>query len=335
MISIMTTMILIIVISLIVLGFASLSRRNQRESLDRQLSTQAFYAAESGVNDAREAIKAAPAGTVIPEKTSCTGTAGGFYNANPVIDNNANVKYSCLLVDPSPTVLRYTDVGTNSIVVPITAKSGTISRIELTWQSKITSGDPMTGCWETMPSFTTTSGWGCGYGVLRFDLVPTSGTFTAASLASSTMTTFAIPVWSGSFPTIPYAPGASNNNVKTPVYCLTANCKMTVNNLTQNSYHMRISSIYRNASLQIRAYNSAGTVLEIEGSQALIDVTGRAQDVLRRVQVSVPLRANSNNDVSDYAIQSTDSICKRFSVMDNYFDSDVSGVSSSNRLCQP
>jgi len=58
MVSIMVTMILMIVMSLIVVGFAQVSRRNQRVALDRQLSTQAFYAAESGVNDAREFLDA-------------------------------------------------------------------------------------------------------------------------------------------------------------------------------------------------------------------------------------------------------------------------------------
>jgi Tfp pilus assembly protein PilX len=54
MVAIMVTMILMIVISLIVVGFAQISRRNQRQALDRQLSTQAFYAAETGVNDASD-----------------------------------------------------------------------------------------------------------------------------------------------------------------------------------------------------------------------------------------------------------------------------------------
>jgi hypothetical protein len=74
----------------------------------------------------------------------------------------------------------------------------------------------------------------------------------------------------------------------------------------------------------------------MEGAQAVIDSTGKAQDVLRRIQVNVPLRATSQNELSDYAIQSTDAICKRFSVMNGgYYDNDVTGVTSTsgNRLC--
>jgi len=38
-VSIMVTIIMMLVISLIVLGFATVTRRNTREALDRQLST--------------------------------------------------------------------------------------------------------------------------------------------------------------------------------------------------------------------------------------------------------------------------------------------------------
>jgi Tfp pilus assembly protein PilX len=335
MISIMTTMILIIVISLIVLGFASLSRRNQREALDRQLSTQAFYAAESGVNDARARItQAINANATVPEKTTCTGTASGFYTASPDIDAAANVRYSCLLVDPSPTVLRYGDVGTNSVVIPLTASSGTFSRIQLDWQSKV-SGNPLSGCPGTVNAFTTTGGWSCGYGVLRFDLVRTDGTFGASDLQNNrTMTTFAVPVTGGTT-SIPFAAGTANGNVRAGTTCTTDGCRLSVSGLTSSSYYLRVSSVYRNVSMQVRGFNSLNNAIEIQGAQATIDATGRAQDVLRRIQVSVPLSADSQNQVSDYALQSTDSICKRYSVMDDYFDNDVSGITSTNRLCQP
>lgn len=340
MVSIMTTMILMIVITLTVLGFAQLSRRNQRESLDRQLSTQAFYAAETGVNDARKLIQTALAsGTPIADKTACSG-AWSVGVLNPDIDASANVKYSCLLVDVSPKILRYSDVGTTSIIVPMTTTSGTFSSVKIDWQSKI-AGTPAAGCPTTLPAsagngqFTPTATWVCGYGVLRFDLVPVSGAaLTAEGLRNATMTTFAVPFSSGGTASIPYAAGTTNNNTR-GVTCTNTGCSLTVTGLTQDSYYLRISSLYRNVSLQVSGANAAGSQLEIQGAQAVIDSTGRAQDVLRRIQVNVPLRTTSENELSDYAIQSRDSICKRYSVMNGFFDTTVNGVTSSNRLCQP
>src|SRR5689334_20404193 len=88
MVAIMVMLILMLVISLIVLGFAQISRRNQRQSLDRQLSTQAFYAAETGINDAAEIIKnALAAGTTAADKPDCQSDGGGFYaGLTPVLD---------------------------------------------------------------------------------------------------------------------------------------------------------------------------------------------------------------------------------------------------------
>src|SRR5437762_1324315 len=48
--SIIVTFMFLLVISLIVVAYGRIIRREQQQSLDRQLSTAAFYAAESGIN---------------------------------------------------------------------------------------------------------------------------------------------------------------------------------------------------------------------------------------------------------------------------------------------
>lgn len=348
MIAIMTTMVLMVVISLIVLGFAQVSRRNQRESLDRQLSTQAFYAAETGVNDTRKVIQdAVTAGaTTIPEKTGCTETAGGFYNLSPVIDAARNVKYSCLLVDPSPTSLDYGNIGPTSTVIPIASKSGAaLNSLRFEWKAKDseTPGWPLAGCpASTNDVFSAAAGWACGYGVLRLDIVPTNGSgLNIAGLQNSTMTTFVVPQGSGAAAICPavgmrcigYAGGASNTNNRVGVVCNATSCRLQVTGLTQNSYHVRVSSLYRYVSLNVCAADTSNACMEVTGSQVVIDSTGRAQDVLRRIQVRVPLKSDSTNQLSDYAIQSADSICKRYSIMSGLLTRDSLGVSGTSRLC--
>lgn len=339
MVAIVTTMVLMVVISLIVLGFATISRRNQRESLDRQLSTQAFYAAESGVNDARKIIQAAlNAGQPVRDKTDCTGTGtAGFYSGlDPVIDAAHNVSYSCLTVDPAPKKLRYSDIGTTSTIVPLVSFDGTaISNLKLDWQSKATSGNPTTGCPTTVVNiFTPAASWSCGYGVLRFDLVPTAGALNIDTLNANTMTTFAVPFSSGGTNTIGYAAAPGNTNNRVGVSCTSSGCSVTVTGLTQNSYHLRVSSVYKDAALQITATSATGNQLRIAGSQAVIDSTGKAEDVLRRIQVNLPYRETSENQLSDYAIEMQGSLCKRYTVMNGFLSIDGSGISSSNPLCQ-
>jgi hypothetical protein len=342
----MVTLILMIVISLIVVGFAQISRRNSRQALDRQLSTQAFYAAETGVNDVRNLVKTAVlTGQNVPEKTDCgpgSGATAAFYaGLDPDLDNTGQdeAEYTCVMVDPTPETLLYSNIGTDSLVVPVISANGSnISTAKLVWQTKDNTTTPTTSCpTSTSGVFTPTgASWSCGYGVLRVDLVPTDGTFDYAGLQNRTMTTFLVPQRpgsAGSTNTTPYAAGGANNRIG--INCTDTDCNLTFTGLSTNQYYVRVSSIYKEVSLQLNAFNSSGTPLELQGAQAVIDATGKAQDVLRRIQVHVPLTPSSVNRLSDYSMQSTDAICKRFIIMDNYFDSQVSGVTSTNPLCAP
>jgi Tfp pilus assembly protein PilX len=354
MVSILVTMLLMVVITLIVLGFAQISRRNQRQAVDRQLSTQAFYAAEAGINDARNLIKnAISSGTAIPAKTDCTngsGPAAAFYGGlNASLDTPNNVSYTCLMVDPAPKTLLYNDIGTSSTIIPLVSASGVnLSSLKLSILSKDGTPNPVTGCPSTAnAAFSTTAAWtasGCGYGVLRFDLVPTNGALTMNGLQTNTMTSFLVPVSSGttSIP-FPASPATSNNpNNRVAMTCLANGCNMTITGLSTNQYYMRITSIYKDVTLVVAANDSSSNPLALTSAQAVIDATGKAQDVLRRVQVHIPLTPSSSNQLSDYAIESTDAICKRFVTMDGYFQSyaasSVAGLTSittpPNPLCQ-
>lgn len=341
MVAIMVTLILIIVISLIVLGFAQISRRNQRQALDRQLSTQAFYAAESGVNDAAELIKNAnQTGAAVAAKPDCASTGGGFYSTlAPTLDAASGVSYTCLMVDPDPVTLVYSSIGQRGTIVPLIPTGGSIAKITLTWQSKEDTATPVNNCPTTPATFGKTSTWTCGYGVLRFDLVPTDGALSLAGLQSGAMSTFVVPLRSGAgVATVPYTTGGGNNRLG--VICTNTNCSMSITTPARAQFYMRVRSIYKDVSLQIEAFDASGNPLQLSGAQAVVDATGKAQDVLRRIQVRVPLAGSSTNLQSDYAAQSSEAICKRFSVMDGFFQSDanvaVPGVagSTTNQLCQ-
>lgn len=344
MVSILVTMMLMIVISLIVLGFAQISRRNQRQATDRQLSTQAFYAAETGINDARNLIKAAiSTNTVIPQKTDCnlgSGPAAAFYGSlSPDIDAANNVAYSCLMVDPSPKELVYDSISSRGTVVPLTAATGTISTLKLQIVTKDTTTTPATGCPTSVNNtFSSATAWstsGCGFGVLRFDLVPTTGSLNAGILQDKTMTSFLVPMRTGGATSIGYPAGtASTNNAnnRVGVRCSGTTCTMSITGLNASQYYMRVNSIYKDIKLIVTATDSSNTVVGLNGTQAVIDATGKAQDVLRRIQVRMPLIPVNNSLISDYALESSDSVCKRFVTMDGYFQSyaasAVSGLTS-------
>jgi len=343
MVAIMVTLILMMVISLIVMGFAQISRRNQRQALDRQLSTQAFYAAETGINDVAELIKTATeSGTAVAAKPDCASNGGGFYTSLvPVLDAANSVQYTCLIVNPTPTSLVYSSVGSTSTIIPLTATSGTIASLTITWQSKDATTTPATNCPASKTNvFSPTVSWDCGYGVLRFDLVPTTGSLSVGGLQSSTMTTFAVPLnptGAGDASSFGFAAGS---NALKGIVCSQTSCTLTITGLTQSQYYLRASSLYKNDALIVSASDGTGTAISLQGAQAVIDATGKAQDVLRRVQVRAPLSGSSTNRMGDFAIQSAEALCKRFAVMDGFFQSDANnvvpgvGASTANPLCQ-
>jgi Tfp pilus assembly protein PilX len=337
MVSIMVTMILMIVLSLIVIGFAQIARRNSRQSLDRQLSTSAFYAAEAGVNDVRNLIKTY--GTP-PAKTDCTngsGATAAYYGHLPsaTLDTPTDVKYTCVMVNPAVATLPYT-LGYTGTVVPLVASSGTINTLKFNWQKSTASSTPTSGCTGNLVA---AGSWSCGYAGLRFDLIPTNANYSTSTIMGKTMSSYVIPVQSGGVTTAAFRADGGADLIKTT--CTNTDCNLTINSgLGGTQYYLRImSQYYSNVALQISGTDGSGSPVSFTGAQVLIDVTGKAQDVLRRVQVRVPATGTSTNLTSDYAIESTGSVCKRFDIMTNHYQSDAGNAvpamnNGGNPLCK-
>lgn len=342
MVAIMVTMVLMIVVSLIVMGFAQISRRNQRQAIDRQLSTQAFYAAETGVNDVRKIIAQKAGSGAVAAKENC-GPSAYYNDLNPNLNTEGDIRYTCVLVNPTPEMLRYSDISTTGRIVPIvSANSTAIANIHLEWDAKERRDasnnliPPINNCPVNNSDLVPTSQWQCGYGVLRIDLVPTSGSLSYNGLQNGTMTTFLVPRASGGTSAIGYSSSLNGANNRLGATCDNTKCSFRINSLGGTQYYMRASSIYRNADqLRVYATDAGGSRIPLANAQVVIDSTGKAQDVLRRIQVYVPINSGLNQ-MSDYGLQVTDSLCKRFVVMENYFDSQVPSVTSpGNPLCQP
>lgn len=317
--SLLFAMVMMVVISLIVLGFAQVARRGQRESTDSQLSASAYYAAESGVNDVIN-LAAQHGGTLQP-KTTCANT-GTFYSPlqrSSQLSAADNVSYTCVLVNTGAgggiPSLAYSSLSTGQ-----------------SWATEITPGDSYTGNYylrfelapngggNTLAQCPSALGinpasWSCPYPVLRFDLVPqsTSG-YTRSSLDNSTMTAFISPTSSSATGSAAFQSANGGKALEAQAACSDSDCTFDVTGL-HGKYYIRVLPLYVQAKqLTLTAYSSANTPVGLSGSQVIVDVTGKAQDVLRRIQVHLPVvSVNRQGIYPDYALESTDSICKRFS----------------------
>lgn len=110
-VSIMVVSILVILISLVTIGFARLMNRETREALDKQLGVQSYYAAESGVNDAisyLNTFKATPGSDIKDAAIDTCDKSRSKLNFNlSDTTEKGNAQYSCVLIDPEPAALIF------------------------------------------------------------------------------------------------------------------------------------------------------------------------------------------------------------------------------------
>lgn len=335
--SIMITMLMMVVISLIVLGFAQVSRRERQQATDRQLSSQAFFAAESAVNDVRSVVQSMLArGEPVPEKTDCETSESDTttpYKFNPVIDDVNKVSYSCLLVSTRvDTLVGQVAANGNSVKLPLESATDPIDTLSVNWRAASTPSS-VAGCRTNIPNsgyFDAAASWGCPYGVLRLELVPTASLDSTALAAGHTVM-FLYPTRTGGTSSTPLA----NGRVAEMRCSTTGGCNVDITGFNAARYAVKISSVYVGGTFSLSATDSGGDPLQFQNGQVLVDVTGKASDVLRRIQVRLPMAGGPSTP--DYAIQSAGSLCKRFEfdVDSLSIPADLAAQDQRNPMCRP
>lgn len=334
-VSIIVAIIFITIISLVTTSFALLSRREQRQALDRQLSTQAFYAAESGINDAVQAAKSGPINI-----TDC-GQASSLSDSGSQL--NDALSYTCVLVDEKPKTLEFAPVTTDDSTIVKLQAAVPIGKIRISWQdfegSNVFADNDKyylpQASWNTDHPDTS---YANNTGILRTTLIPITSNMTRQGLIDASQTLFLYPKASSTVNqsgNYNYQPGqvnqgeyidgqcnASNNTASRPRYC-----NVDINGLNgTTTYYLRLKGIYRNARVTIQAFDTSGSdanPLALESGQIVVDATGKATDVLRRVQVRVPVFTTYKTP--EAALETTETICKKIEYT----------ASNTTDLCEP
>lgn len=322
-VAIFSVIIIMMVMTLIAVGFASLAQRAQRRTLDNQLSVQAYYAAESGVNDAIEFLENGNGDYV---REDCNDALPSGFPSS-VIDGVLGVEYTCLLITDAED-LRYTNI--TSTIATIKSEDGSnFNNITFEWSGP---GQP-SGSDE---NFRPADGWGNRVDVLRVDLTPLNN-LNRSSLIGNTYTFFLYPLsGSGTNSTTLPAPSETGKGQRIMTGCNPDGsiwvCRMEANIAPGNNFAVRVKGLYGNPfNLTITpAFNN--TTRRLADGQKNIDVTGKANDVLRRIQVRVPVDGGLGDSdrfgLRDaYGLTVGDHICKRYFVGDG-FDAKSEGPSS-------
>ncbi len=335
-VSLVIALTLIIILALLTVGFAQLSRREQKQALDKHLSVQAYYAAETGVNDAFKAINATDATRIF----SCQPVA--LSGCNPkaddgkqcidspltdlnvtttkpknIIDSSANVSYSCVLIDMNPDSLVYTDVAPEVDHNASFTTDLELDDITVAWNSPNLSRlanfpSPATG-------FIPFAQWNDGTiykykwpSLIEFSLTQFDPTATSQSaLIGSLFTTYLYPSGSASS-AVDYNPSATGSITSATCDKTAQICSATIHIPAPDvhkKYLIHFLPRYNTADVTITGIDrTTGKTVQFIGAQAKIDVTGKAQDVLKRIQVRTPL--SKDGPLPRYPIEAQ-AICKR------------------------
>jgi len=318
--AIMVTVILMIVISIIVLGFAQVVRREQQNALDNQLSTQAYYAAESGVNLAQEKIKTKlNTGGALIDKTTCGASPSGptGYNissADLVVGQEAEI--TCLLVSRKLSTLEYQKVDMHSVPMYVKSEAGNINRLYISWQAS--SGSTTTAGCSSGATTSFSDSWSCPQPLLRLDLVEPGAATNPTAAGNNQYTAFLYPTTSGNNAITAGGASAINSSKDNVIAakCETTTgvdhpriCTATITGLAAQAYAARVMSVYGESDVTVFASDVGGTRRALVEGQVLIDATAKASDVLKRIQARMSLTTG----VPDFAITAGGGgICKRY-----------------------
>lgn len=307
MVSIIVTMVLIIVMSLMVMAMTKNANREQRQSLDRQLSDQAFYNAMTGINDWDKYIKDNAITT--GSKSNCDISSG-----QPAKQIDGNNSVSCVTYNTTPGNLQYSISPEKGATVKLSPSSGTVDKITFKVVTKDTGNtNPDCGFSDLAQLPTSVS---CNVGAIEVNLISTAS-YKRDDLRNNNFVGYFFPRMPGATGSIGLASGkgAANQGTKQYMNCTSSGCIMNITGVGLTSaqpMYLHIKSLYKASSVSLTGYDSSGNIIPFSGAQLLIDSTGKAEDVLRRVQVRKPL--NSQYVSTDMSIATVKDLCKLLKV---------------------
>ena len=370
-VSLITVLFLTTLLTLLAVSSLRLMVRERTNATNVQLTAQAFYAAESGVEDAKRAIqgyldgdasvslngsdcKPASWSTRIYDHDSSNGNTP---TDEVELDDSGTTGYTCQLIDidPEEYIRQVSENETVQLKLdPQGAQENEVDKVLIEWhvEGDPSDPDPATddgasvardgsqhdtvpgkACWDHPGGGVgCPDGTGPGYpAMLKLGVFAhpyndaTSGTFDRSRvrgdigyLNPSHTGTGSVDIFRLSTDNPSFRRMIPNTDSNEGPHCEQAatigdyRCSVEVTNLRGGhnnlAYTLQITSIYRSTRLKITMYDQGGNVLGFEGVQAVIDVTGRAADLFRRIKTVV----NLENDaiVPASALTVADDICK-------------------------
>lgn len=311
--SILFAMVFMMILLLLAVGFAKLVRNDQTDVVDKTLSYQAQYAAETAINRTAEYLR------------STTPTPAPQANCSQNLDisfagsSSASAKVTCITWSTQAATIEKSVLSAAPFVTKMHAVGAAMNSLQISWEEQSSTqrglyngtGMPTLNAVSSMAVIRVTVG-GDNDDAKNFYLVPTVGAGSPGAF--------------GNFL------GQSGQRVNayctgTPVRCTAGINNFNINSGAVNNF-MAIAAYGSEAhDVVISGYtalNAGGAAGTFDGAQAEIDANAVANEVTRRIRARVPLAQQTWSP--GFAV-SADTICKDYKV-DGSQSSPVTGVAA-------
>lgn len=349
-VSILTVLLFMVLTSIVTVSFIRMVTLEQQQSLNDDLSKGAYDAAQAGVQDAKRAIRycqsdAAPAG-------SCTGlyetSCPGFFadssieaglgldirnDAVQVGDTSANQRYTCVTIGSETKEyigeLNPQSTTKQSIFLPLDSSSN-FNQARISWAMKKENtalAIPATSAVSGINPRTTGAdgtAWDSAWpAAMRAMVVSHPSSFTLDQVASRSAFWFPASAGAGNTQN---AHGMLSRDLVSCSSSIASGeyaCTVTLTGLDNaRKWYLQLAPQYVPTDFKIELFNGSNRV-PMRGFGYVIDATGAAGDVYRRVQVTLgPSDVVSSNS----ALQTGGLLCKNFSVTGYYPGQNDRGV---------
>lgn len=339
-----------IIVTIVVTAYLRSAINQQSQANTYDFSTRAYYAAESGVQDAVRAVNADPT----LAKDSCDTFVGGA--ADGVLSGDLGLKYTCQLIDATPdNISFYVRENQNATVrlLPATAQGGGNYDMVVRWAMADNTTSGFVARAEENAHFPAQSAWMSPenqpfHPALRVTLLPYS-----SGSAANQRVAFLNPLSTGLLPsaasqgsvTLSSSDTSSQQEEKLVQHarCYDAGegnsfngylCEQIVRmsgyDLNAHTLFTRIRSLYGATAVQLELRKD-GQTLPITGAAVTVDVTGNAGNTFRRVRQTYNLQNGIMFDtLPEAAVVGGDGICKLYSITN-----DAAGFTNSGTCFTP
>lgn len=334
-----------LIVTIITVSFTQLMINTQQQTLANDLAQRAYDSAMAGVEDAKRGLvkltkTCADGGSdcttniAAANSKSCTtlGDPGlkvvNFSNNEVRVGNSGdNQAYTCVMIQLETPDYRDQIPAGSTTVIPLKAKNP-YSKITLNWFTQKDAGAsgsdsvmaPATAATTKLPP---ANGWGADSKVppmMRALYVP--GKSSISELDTEAQTGFLYPQ--------PNALGSTTIDSgllrEIPVNCqqkfngsTDGVCQLTWNSVSggDNDGYLVLTSLYAKGPTSFTVkLSSGGTKINFDGAQPIIDSTGRADNLFRRVQARVKIANGTALPYLNAGVYVQNNLCKVFFVTD-------------------